>query len=149
MTQRKHLCAALFTLLLIGQFAFAGEISTISLKPYIGESPFDSVKADWLLPRGRHVFDGVPWQIDGCVLLYADSYLQREKPAPRTSKTFLLAKNSTSCTCSPPLKRSQEAPQPSPKSIFNTATARPQLSISVTTRTSAALRVDGTKPKSR
>src|SRR4051794_28112261 len=82
MIHRKNLFAALANFLLIGNIGFAREISTISLKPYLTDSPFDSVKADWLLPRGRHVFDGIPWQIDGAVLLYAEGYLQQEKPPP-------------------------------------------------------------------
>ncbi|MGZ4972513.1 MAG: hypothetical protein ACXWDN_07120 [Limisphaerales bacterium] len=80
MIHRKNLFAGLAAFVLIGNIVFAGEINTVSLKPYLTDSPFDSVKADWLLPRGRRVFDGVPWQIDGVVLLYADSYLQQEKP---------------------------------------------------------------------
>src|SRR4051812_25013235 len=82
MTRQRLFATALTTIAMIAQCAFAGEITPISLKPFATNAPFDAVKADWLLPRGRHVFDGVPWQIDGTVLLNADSYAQRAKPAP-------------------------------------------------------------------
>jgi uncharacterized GH25 family protein len=49
--------------------AGAQSIETISLKPFAGASPFDEIGAAHLLPRGRQVLDGVPFQIDGVVSL--------------------------------------------------------------------------------
>jgi uncharacterized GH25 family protein len=39
----------------------------IDLKPFLGKSQFQSVNADWILPRGRQVVEGIPFQIDGIV----------------------------------------------------------------------------------
>jgi hypothetical protein len=54
---------------------------TLDLKAFVGPSPFVTVNVEWLLPRGRQVLDGTPFQIDGVILLYATNYAQRAKPA--------------------------------------------------------------------
>jgi uncharacterized GH25 family protein len=59
---------ALLALVLAGQ-AHAQSIETIDLAPFVGPSPFDEIGAAHLLPRGRQVLDGVPFQIDGVVFL--------------------------------------------------------------------------------
>jgi len=65
----------------ISSTAFADDVATINLKPFVGHSPFDNIKADWLLPRGNHAFDGLPWKIDGVVLLYGSNSVQKKNPA--------------------------------------------------------------------
>ena len=67
--------------LCLGNIASAAEVKTVDLKPYVGYSPFDVIKADWLLPRGDHVFDGVPWRIDGVILLYGKNAVQKTNAA--------------------------------------------------------------------
>jgi protocatechuate 3,4-dioxygenase beta subunit len=64
----------------------AGQAETLDLKPFVGPSPFESIQADWLLPRGRQVLDGTPFQIDGVILLYASNSAQRTRPG-RTNVT--------------------------------------------------------------
>ncbi len=49
--------------------ALAEPIQTLDLKPLVGKSPLDKIDAAWLLPRGLQVIDGVPFQIDGAVML--------------------------------------------------------------------------------
>ena len=67
----------------------AGEIQPLNLKPFVGPSPFESIQADWLLPRGRQVLDGTPFEIDGVILLYATNPGQRAHPG-RTNVTDIL-----------------------------------------------------------
>ncbi|MDB6125720.1 MAG: hypothetical protein JWQ71_4713 [Pedosphaera sp.] len=74
-----------FFLLVIGialaQPVVAAEpIQTLDLKPFVGPSPFQSIGADWLLPRGKQVFDGIPFQIDGAILLYGTNVAQKTRP---------------------------------------------------------------------
>ncbi|MGZ5528938.1 MAG: carboxypeptidase regulatory-like domain-containing protein [Limisphaerales bacterium] len=78
MQLRKILCALAVC---ISFTVFADEVTTINLKPFVGRSPFDIIKADWVLPRGDHIFDGVPWKIDGVILLYGSNPVQKTKPA--------------------------------------------------------------------
>lgn len=40
---------------------------TVNLKPFLGKCQFQNVNAEWILPRGRQVVEGVPFQIDGIV----------------------------------------------------------------------------------
>ncbi len=47
----------------------AQSVETLDLKPFTGPSPFDTTGAAHLLPRGRQVLDGVPFQIEGVVAL--------------------------------------------------------------------------------
>ena len=56
------------------------EIQTLDLKPGLGEWPFPNLGVAWLLPQGRQVIDGVPFQIDGLVLLYSTNNAQRGRP---------------------------------------------------------------------
>lgn len=67
--------------LCLAHLAAASEVKTVDLKPYVGYSPFDVIKADWLIPRGNHVFDGVPWKIDGVILLYGKNAVQKTNAA--------------------------------------------------------------------
>src|SRR4026209_1554390 len=46
--------------------AFA-EIHSVDLKPFVGKTQFEDIDAAWLLPKGRQVVNGVPFQIDGVV----------------------------------------------------------------------------------
>ncbi|HKX61212.1 MAG TPA: hypothetical protein VJS65_05200, partial [Verrucomicrobiae bacterium] len=39
----------------------------VNLKPFLGTNQFQTVNADWVLPRGRQVVEGVPFQVDGVV----------------------------------------------------------------------------------
>src|SRR4051794_36015542 len=77
---RRIILSAL-ALLCLGNIAPAAEIKPIDLKPYVGYSPFDNIKADWLIPRGDHVFDGVPWKIDGVILLFGKNAAQKTNAA--------------------------------------------------------------------
>src|SRR5690242_1163578 len=52
----------------------------LDLKPSLGEWPFASLGAKWMLPIGRQVLDGVPFQIDGAILLNASNSVQRSRP---------------------------------------------------------------------
>ncbi|EEF59349.1 hypothetical protein [Pedosphaera parvula] len=58
----------------------AESIQTLDLKTHVGPSPFDFQNAEWLLPRGQQVLDGVPFQIDGAILLYATNSYQKTHP---------------------------------------------------------------------
>ena len=53
---------------------------TVDLKPFVGPSPFDTMNCAWLLPRGRQVIDGTPFQIDGVILLYGTNAAQKAHP---------------------------------------------------------------------
>jgi protocatechuate 3,4-dioxygenase beta subunit len=56
-------------------------IQTLELKPFVGPSPVETIKSAWLLPHGRQVIDGTPFQIDGVILLYATNPSQKAHPA--------------------------------------------------------------------
>src|SRR5436190_15873291 len=58
----------------------AEPFTPLDLKPFVGPSSFDYIKVPWALPRGRHVFDGVPFQIDGAILLFANNLPQQTNP---------------------------------------------------------------------
>jgi len=58
---------------LIAPGLFAGEISPVDLKPFLGKTQFDDIDAPWLLPKGRQVINGVPFQLDGVVELAGTS----------------------------------------------------------------------------
>ncbi len=45
----------------------AGAVRSIDLKPFLGKSQFQTIGADWILPRGRQVVEGVPFQVEGVV----------------------------------------------------------------------------------
>ena len=77
----RRIILSAIAVLCFENLALAAEIKTIDLKAYVGYSPFDVIKADWLLPRGEHVFDGVPWKIDGVVLLYGKNAAQKTNAA--------------------------------------------------------------------
>jgi protocatechuate 3,4-dioxygenase beta subunit len=63
-------------------FAARGEpIQPLDLKPHAGLSLFDSSRVEWLLPRGAQSFGGVPFQIDGALLLYGSNGSQKSRPA--------------------------------------------------------------------
>ncbi len=61
--------------------SFAQTVHTIDLKQFVGPSPIEATHAEWLVPRGQQVLDGVPFQMDGAILLYSTSWLQKSKPA--------------------------------------------------------------------
>ncbi len=42
---------------------------TIDLRAFTNFSAFENSKAEWLVPKGRQVFDGAPFQVDGFVQL--------------------------------------------------------------------------------
>src|ERR1044071_4680430 len=52
----------------------------LDLKPVLGDWPFASMGSDWMLSKGRQVLDGVPFQIDGAILLNASNSVQRSRP---------------------------------------------------------------------
>ncbi len=45
----------------------ASAVRSVDLKPFLGKSQFQTINADWILPRGRQVVEGVPFQVDGVV----------------------------------------------------------------------------------
>jgi len=57
--------------------AGAEPIKTLDLKQWVTPSPFDNISGSWLLPRGRQVIDGVPFQVDGIVLMYGNYSAQK------------------------------------------------------------------------
>src|SRR5467141_1079246 len=56
-------------------------IQTLDLHSFVGASAFDNIGAPWLLPHGRQVLDGTPFQIDGAILLYGSNNAEKAKPA--------------------------------------------------------------------
>jgi uncharacterized GH25 family protein len=64
----------------LASFVRAESIQTIDLNSFVGPSPFDFQNAEWLLPHGRQVLDGTPFQIDGAIFLYATNYSQKAHP---------------------------------------------------------------------
>ena len=62
--------ASLVAFFITAMVASAAESwQTIDLRAFTNFSAFENAKADWLLPKGRQVFDGVPFQVDGVVQL--------------------------------------------------------------------------------
>ncbi|EEF59347.1 carboxypeptidase regulatory-like domain-containing protein [Pedosphaera parvula] len=49
--------------------ALAEGLQPVDLKAFVGASPFQNINADYLLPRGRQVIDGTPFQIDGVIFV--------------------------------------------------------------------------------
>lgn len=60
--------------------AGADTVQTLDLSRSVGFSPIVSVDAVWLLPHGRQVIDGVPFQIDGSFLLRGYNNTQTRTP---------------------------------------------------------------------
>lgn len=60
----------------------AGGWQTIDLRPFTNFTAFENAGADWLVPKGRQVFDGAPFQADGFV------QLNRSYPRSGTPKTI-------------------------------------------------------------
>jgi len=56
--------------------SFGGSIEPIDLSRFAGKSQFDRYDGEWLLPRGRQVLNGVPFQIDGVIELYGRAATQ-------------------------------------------------------------------------
>ena len=56
-------------------------VETLDLKPFTGPSPIEKYHVEWLMPYGRQVLDGTPFQIDGGILLYGTNSLQRANHA--------------------------------------------------------------------
>src|SRR5260370_18859043 len=79
----KRKCVQAFGALVVMGLAIAQgteNIQTFDLKPVLGQWPFSNLGADWMLPSGNQVLDGVPFQIDGLVLLNASNSVQRARP---------------------------------------------------------------------
>ena len=53
--------------------AFGGEVYPVDLKPFLGKTQFDHIDAGWLVPKGRQVVNGVPFQVDGVLELSGTS----------------------------------------------------------------------------
>jgi hypothetical protein len=51
----------------VGQLIGADAARPVNLKPFLRTNQFQTVGADWVLPRGRQVVEGVPFQVDGIV----------------------------------------------------------------------------------
>ncbi len=51
----------------IAMAAGAPAFRTVDLKPFLGRSQFQTIGAEWVLPRGRQRVEGVPFQVDGVV----------------------------------------------------------------------------------
>ena len=64
----------------------AYQVQPLDLKPFTGPWPFEANQAAWLLPQGRQVLDGTPFQMDGLILLYGGKAGQRSSPG-RTNVT--------------------------------------------------------------
>jgi protocatechuate 3,4-dioxygenase beta subunit len=70
----RYAAAAAF--LLVGLFhlqIMAAGIDPVDLKPFVGKTQFDHINAASLLPKGRQVIGGVPFQIDGIIELSGTS----------------------------------------------------------------------------
>jgi uncharacterized GH25 family protein len=57
----------------ISSLCLVAQTQPVDLKPFVGKTQFDHIDASWLLPKGRQVIDGVPFQIDGIVELSGTS----------------------------------------------------------------------------
>ena len=79
--QTRNLCWGVVVAAMTAAVFGAEPIQTLDLKPYVGPSAFETSGADWLLPKGRQVFAGTPFQIDGVILLYGDNWSQHQHPA--------------------------------------------------------------------
>src|SRR5678816_4446606 len=63
----------LVSLVLLAPRVFGGEVYPVDLKPFLGKTQFDQIGAAWLVPKGRQVINGVPFQVDGVVELSGTS----------------------------------------------------------------------------
>ena len=103
---------------IIASLAFnlrAEPAQTLDLKPFAGPSPIQTAGIEWAMPRGRQVFDGTPFQMDGAVLLHATNAEQKahpgrtnaiEIPVGRTfERVHLLAASDTNGTNHVPVAR--------------------------------------------
>jgi hypothetical protein len=54
---------------LVALRAFGGEVHPVDLKAFAGKTQFEQIDAAWLLPEGRQVVNGVPFEIAGVVEL--------------------------------------------------------------------------------
>src|SRR5688572_26156459 len=79
LTQIKRWVARLAVIAGLAGPLGAQTIDTLNLKPWVGPSPFDNISAPWLLPKGRQVIDGIPFQVDGIVLMYGDYPAQKNR----------------------------------------------------------------------
>ena len=59
--------------MLLAPRAFGGEVYPVDLKPFVGKTQLDHIGAEWLVPKGRQVINGVPFQVDGVVELAGTS----------------------------------------------------------------------------
>ena len=79
--------ASLVTLFITAIAASAADgWQTIDLRAFTNFSVFELRKPEWLLPRGRQVFDGVPFQVDGVVQVASLDFVPEFKDALRTTK---------------------------------------------------------------
>lgn len=60
--------------------ASADTIQTLDLSRSVGHSPVVTMDASWLVPHGHQVLDGVPFQIDGSLLLRGTNSSQKQTP---------------------------------------------------------------------
>lgn len=68
MNAMKSLIPVGFVLVIMQSgLAAAPPARPIDLTPFLGKSQFQTIGADWILPRGRQVVEGVPFQVDGVV----------------------------------------------------------------------------------
>src|SRR4030095_16408037 len=67
---------AVFLGIVCAEAVFGSSLEPIDLSGLTGQSQFDRYEGEWLLPRGRHVLDGVPFQIDGVIELYGRAATQ-------------------------------------------------------------------------
>jgi hypothetical protein len=63
----------LMSLVLLAPRLLGGEVYPVDLKPFLGKTQFDHIGAAWLVPKGRQVINGVPFQVDGVVELSGTS----------------------------------------------------------------------------
>lgn len=70
----------LAAVLRLGLPTAAETVQTVDLSRFIGHSPVVAMDAVWLAPHGRQVLDGIPFQIDGSLLLRGNNSLQKQTP---------------------------------------------------------------------
>src|SRR5262245_15248210 len=69
----RLLCGLMASLGLASTLGAADNIKSINLTPFLGTNQYKTVGADWLLPRGRQIVEGVPFRIDGVLELAGTS----------------------------------------------------------------------------
>lgn len=74
----KWLCSRLLVSLAGMSFPLIGnaQVQPLDLKPFVGESTFERLNAQWLLPSGRQVLGGIPYQIDGVIELWGEGVVR-------------------------------------------------------------------------